>query len=92
LANVLGIPVKVPKIKEASSLGALSLCIKTINDEKNIEDVIDGITGIESIHYPNKNLYSFYEENYIKWKKIYKNILTLSDEGLLNYMWKAPGE
>lgn len=92
LANVLGIPVKVPKIKEASSLGALSLCIKTINNEKDIKSVIDEIVQIESIFNPNKNVYDFYNSNYKNWRNIYQKILKLSDEGLLNYMWKAPGE
>ena len=92
LASVLNIPVKVPRVKEATSLGALSLMLKADAKYDDIAQSSKHLSKLEAVYYPDGDDARVYDECYARWRKVYQEILKLTDSGTLNYMWKAPGE
>lgn len=91
LSDVLGLPVHIPKVKEATALGAAILAGIGIGIYDNVESTIKKIVQIEETYYPNSNNHVLYTEMYSQWKKVYVAQLSLCDQKLTKNMWIAPG-
>lgn len=92
LANVLGIPVKVPRVKEATSLGVLIACLVGIKKYSSFSEAVKNVCSIESTYYPDREEHKIYQKYFDKWKRVYSKVLSITDSENLNHMWKAPGE
>jgi len=91
LADVLDLPVEVPVVKEATALGAAIMAGKGIGLYSSVKEAARTLVKTERTFTPNKKNREVYDKMYDKWKAVYKPILELSDEGITNYMWCAPG-
>ena len=91
LADVMGLPVKVPVVKEATALGAAILAGYGVGIYKSIPEAAERVVRIEKTFEPNMENHKVYMEEYEVWRKVYAAQLELSNQGLTNYMWKAPG-
>ena len=92
LADVLGIPVKVPVVKESTALGAFICAAVGAGHFKSFKEATTEICQIETIHLPRADNHKYYQDEFARWRKIYNDMLVMSDRGLLQHMWKAPGE
>ncbi|MCL2266445.1 MAG: autoinducer-2 kinase [Treponema sp.] len=90
LCDVLGLPVEVPVVKEATALGAAILAGKGIGLYKNIKETAKSLVKIEKTFTPNKDNREVYDKAFENWKAVYKPILKLSDEGVTKHMWRSP--
>jgi autoinducer 2 (AI-2) kinase len=91
IADVLGLPVQVPAVTESSALGA-ALCAGLG------AGVYGGLTDLEpelrkrtAVFEPGAAAVSAYHDSYARWQQVYQRMLALSDEGLLNPLWRAAG-
>ena len=91
VADVLGLPVKVPVVKEATALGAAILAGYGAGIYKDIAQTARELVQWEHIYQPNMENHKVYEEMYAPWREVYQAQLALSDRGLTRYMWVAPG-
>lgn len=91
LASVLGIEVRVPKVKEATALGAALLAGYGLGIYPDLKAASRDLVAIEKIYSPDQKDHETYLKIYEDWKKIYKAQLDLSDAGLTRYMWAGPG-
>ena len=91
LSDVLGIPVDVPVVKEATALGAAIMAGKGIGIFPSINEAARKLVKIEKTFTPNMENREIYIKAFQTWKAVYKPLLKLSDDKLLNYMWCAPG-
>ena len=91
VADVLGLPVKVPVVKEATALGAAILAGYGVGIYPDISEAARKLVKWDKIYQPNMENHQIYEEMYDGWRKVYKAHLDLSDQGLTRYMWIAPG-
>ncbi|MGI6440040.1 MAG: FGGY-family carbohydrate kinase [Sphaerochaetaceae bacterium] len=91
LADVLGIPVKVPVVKEASALGTAMLAGVGSGIYKDLDDAVSKVVRFEKTYQPNIENHNIYQTLFERWKKVYKAQLDLSDQKLTTYMWSAPG-
>lgn len=91
LCDVLGIEVRIPKIKEATAFGAAILAGVGIGYYCDLKSATDKLVKIEKILTPNMENHIKYMEIYKTWRKVYKAQLDLSDKKLTQYMWIAPG-
>lgn len=89
ISDALGIPVKVPLIKEATAFGASILA--GIGCGVYTENDIQRLVKIEKIYEPNLENHKIYQTLLVKWQEIYKVQLKLSDRDVTTSMWKAPG-
>lgn len=91
LADVLGVPVKVPVVKEATALGAALLAGKGIGVYKDLSETASRLVKIEKTFTPDSGNTKVYDELYPVWKQVYKAQLELAEKGLTRCLWKAPG-
>lgn len=91
LADVLGIPVKVPVVKEATALGAAILAGYGVGLYSSIEEGAKRTVKWDKVFQPNMENHKVYEELYTNWRKVYAAQLDLVNEGLTKPMWIAPG-
>ncbi|MCE5343920.1 MAG: autoinducer-2 kinase [Eubacteriales bacterium] len=91
VADVLGLPVKVPVVKEATALGAAILAGYGIGIYPDIAQTANKLVKWEHTYQPNQENHKVYEAMYTPWREVYQAQLVLSDRGLTRYMWVAPG-
>ena len=91
LADVLGLPVKVPAVKEATALGAAILAGYGVGLYDSIEEGAKRCVKWDRSFEPNMENHRVYEELYPVWRKVYEAQLALSDAHVTRYMWSAPG-
>jgi autoinducer 2 (AI-2) kinase len=91
LADVLGIPVAVPAVKEATALGAAILAGKGIGLYPDVREAARSLVQIEREFAPNKANEDVYRRAYENWQAAYAPQRRLSGEGITRYMWSAPG-
>ena len=91
VADVLGLPVKVPVVKEATALGAAILAGYGAGIYPDISEAARRLVKWDKVYQPNMENHKIYEEMYGPWREVYRAHLALSDKGLTRYMWIAPG-
>jgi autoinducer 2 (AI-2) kinase len=91
LADVLGVPVQVPVVKEATALGAALLAGKGIGLYPDITEAARKLVRIEREFTPNPANQEVYRHAYDTWLAVYEAQLRLSDAHITRYMWCAPG-
>lgn len=91
LSDVLGIPVKVPKVKEATALGAAITAGIGVGIYKNLSDTAKELVQWDAEYQPNMENNEIYSQIYTNWRKVYKDSLELSNQNLTTPMWAAPG-
>ncbi len=91
LADVLGLPVRVPKVKEATALGAAILAGVGIGIYDNASAAAARMVKIEHEYSPNPANKAVYENCYQQWRQVYAQQLNLVEQKLTTPMWAAPG-
>lgn len=91
LADVLGVPVKIPVIKEAAALGTALFAGIGAGVYENIHQAVESTVKMERTHMPNMENHTLYQKIYGNWRKVYGEQLRIADSGLTTHMWKAPG-
>lgn len=91
LSDVLGLPVKVPKVKEATALGAAILAGYGIGLYEDISKTAKELVTIEQQFLPNMENHRIYNEIYKVWREFYHAQLELCDRKITRNMWIAPG-
>ncbi len=91
LADVTGRQVRIPVVKEATSLGGAMMAGIGAGIYSDIDEVAKRVVEWERTVEPNRDNIQKYQEIAAQWQEIYAKQLKLVDQGLLTSMWKAPG-
>jgi autoinducer 2 (AI-2) kinase len=91
VADVLGLPVRVPEVKEASALGAAILAGYGAGMYADISAAARELVRWDREYVPNADAHRLYEDMYEPWRRVYASELALADAGLTRHMWIAPG-
>lgn len=91
VCDALGMPLRIPVVKEATALGAAMLAAIGTGIYKSIAEASDAMVKIETTLEPNMENHKKYMEMYAIWRTVYDAQLSLSDAGVTNHMWAAPG-
>jgi len=91
LADVTGLAVNVPVVKEATALGVAMACGIGAGVYKSFEEAGNNIVKMERTYEPNMSNYVQYGDIKERWLKVYSKQMELVKEGVLEPMWKAPG-
>ena len=91
LADVTGCKIKVPKVTEATALGAAMAAGVGVGVHENMAKAVECWVLWDREYIPNSENYEKYRSIQKQWKNIYENQLKLVDRGLTQSMWKAPG-
>lgn len=91
LSNVTGCTVKVPKVTEATALGAAMSAGVGAKVYDSLQDASAKLVKWEKEYNPNMENHALYNKIEQQWIKVYEEQLKLVDNGLVSSMWKAPG-
>ena len=91
LADVTGCRVKVPKVTEATALGACMSAGVGAGVYTSLEEASKELVVWDRIYEPNMQNHKKYQEIKERWIKAYEVQLKLVDDNITNSMWKAPG-
>jgi autoinducer 2 (AI-2) kinase len=91
MADVLGLAMKIPVVKEATSLGSLICAAVALRRYGSFGEAAADLVSWEHVVEPDPDNVSAYEEHYLRWKDVYSHALSIVDAGLLKSMWQAPG-
>jgi autoinducer-2 kinase len=93
LADVTGVNIKVPVIKEVSALGAAICAAVGVGLFKDLKEGSLEMVQWESSHIPTKNNEIKFElkEKYNQWQKIFNSLMDVVDDGIVPPLWKAAG-
>jgi len=91
LSDVTGCKIKVPKVKEATALGAAISAGVGAGIYKDIKSASKKLVVWEKEYTPNKKNHKLYKSIKENWIEVYKEQLKLVDKNLTTSMWKAPG-
>jgi len=91
LADVTGYKVKIPKVTEATALGAAMAAGVGVGIYGSLEEASEKLVEWDREYLPNNLNFAEYNVIHKRWLDVYKTQLTLVDRELTESMWKAPG-
>lgn len=91
LSDVTGCKIKIPKVTEATALGAAMAAGVGAGIYENISKAAQKLVVWDKEYIPNMENYTEYQNIQKRWQEIYEDQLNLVDRGLTQSMWKAPG-
>jgi autoinducer 2 (AI-2) kinase len=91
IADVLGIPVRIPLVKEATSLGSAICVLMALGECKDWTEAVERVVHWDRVVEPNQKDHAVYNDTYKRWFEIYQHMLPIADSGLLPSLWRAPG-
>lgn len=71
LANVLNMPLDVPKTEEGPSFGGAMLAMVANGEHASVEECANYLLSVKETVYPDENIAARYAEQYAKFEKIY---------------------
>ena len=91
LADVLGLPVSVPRVKESTALGAAMFAGIGAGLFPDVATAAREVVSFETTFDPDPEVHRKYGELYAKWNRVYAAELELVENGLLKPLWRAAG-
>ncbi len=91
LSDVTARKVKIPVVKEATSLGGAIAAGVGAGVFEDMQSASKKLVKFEKIYNPDMENHKIYKEIAKKWERAYKKQLELVDEKVTESMWRAPG-
>src|SRR5205085_894226 len=91
VADVLGMPVRVPVVKESTALGAAVYAGVGAGIFDDAGATADMLVRFERTYEPEAAATEAYDKLYDQWLELYRRSLELSEAGLVRPLWRAAG-
>jgi autoinducer 2 (AI-2) kinase len=91
IADVLGVAVKVPVVKESSALGAALCAGLGVGIYKDLAETATEVVRFERTILPDPAAHAVYATLFERWHTVYGRFLEMGDAGLLRPLWKPAG-
>lgn len=91
MAHIGDLPVRVPRIKESTALGAAMFAGVGAGVFPDVATATRKVVSFDKTVDPDPETHSRYREPYEKWLRVYNAQLGLVEEGLLKPLWRAAG-
>lgn len=91
VADVTGCRVKIPKVTEATALGAAMAAGVGVGIYRDMASVAKELVAWDKTYEPNMENKKVYDEIKIKFQRAYEAQLKLVDDNITTSMWRAPG-
>ncbi len=91
VADVTGCNVKIPRVREATALGAAMAAGVGAGIYKDMASAAKELVVWDKTYEPNIENKKIYDEIKIKFQKAYEAQLKLVDDNITASMWRAPG-
>lgn len=91
VADVLGVPVRVPVVKESTALGAAIYAGVGAGLFRDVGETANEIVRFGRTFEPDPASAAAYAGLYGQWLELYRRSLELSEAGLVRPLWRAAG-
>ncbi|MFI5262643.1 MAG: FGGY-family carbohydrate kinase, partial [Candidatus Limnocylindrales bacterium] len=91
VADVLGVPIRVPVVKESTALGAALCAGVGAGIYTDLAQTATRLVRWERSFRPDPATRAVYDAAFASWSVVYQRVLQLSEEGLLRPMWWPAG-
>jgi len=91
VADVLGVAVQVPEVKESTALGAAMFAGIGAGVYADLDDAVARLVRFERTLEPEPGVVAEYEPHFARWAAVYQRMLSLSEDNLLKPMWWPAG-
>jgi autoinducer-2 kinase len=91
IADTLGVPVRIPVIKESTALGAALYAGVGAGLYPDAAEMARQITRVERTLEPRTDAVAAYDRLYPQWAELYRRSLDMSEAGLVRPLWRAAG-
>ena len=91
LADTLGLPVRIPVVKESTALGAAIYAGVGAGVYTDAAATAGELVRFERTFEPQPAAVAAYDELYEQWLELYRRALELSEAGLVRPLWRAAG-
>ncbi len=91
VADVLGLPLHIPEVTEATSLGCAMCAGVGAGVWSSFNEAAQAVVKTARVIEPNTDNFEPYQAIKRRWQQVYHAQLTLVQHGLTEPMWKAPG-
>ena len=91
IADTLGLPVRIPVVKESTALGAALYAGVGAGLYDDAAAVARGLTSFERTFDPEPDAQAAYDRLYRQWAELYRRSLEISEAGLVRPLWRAAG-
>jgi autoinducer-2 kinase len=91
VADVLGIVIRIPEVKESTALGAAVYAGVGAGLYTDAGDAARRLVRFERTVEPQPAAVAAYRELYAQWLEVYRRSLDLSEDGLVRPLWRAAG-
>ena len=91
LADTLGLPVRIPVVKESTALGAAIYAGVGARVYADAAATAAELVRFERTFEPQPAAVAAYDELYEQWLELYRRALELSEAGLVRPLWRAAG-
>lgn len=91
VADVLGVAVRIPAVKESTSLGAAIYAGLGAGIYRDLDEVVGRVVRFDRTIEPNQSFHEIYQILYEQWRTVYLHQLELVEGGLLRPLWRAAG-
>lgn len=91
VADVLGIPLAIPEVKESSALGVAMHAATAIGVFDDVREAAAAIVRFQGSVEPDDASHRAYEPLYERWRQLYLGAISLSEANHLPALWRAPG-
>jgi len=91
MADVLGIPMRIPRVKESTALGAAMLAGVGAGVYADIATAAREVVSFDRTIEPDSSTHNRYLGLYDSWLRVYAAQLGMVEQGLLKPLWRAAG-
>ena len=91
LADVLGIPVDVPPVREATSFGAALCALVGAGVFADLPEAVAATSQEPARFEPDAANHAVYDESYPRWWALNEHLLAAAEGGLVPFLWKGAG-
>jgi autoinducer-2 kinase len=91
LADVTGMAVKVPRVREAPAFGAAVAAGVGAGAYASLPEAMDRLVGWAHAYEPDAERHEVYRGVRDRWAQAYERQRDLVDAGVTTSMWRAPG-
>jgi autoinducer 2 (AI-2) kinase len=90
LADVLDVPVRIPRVKESTAFGAAACAGVGAGFYSSLADV-ERLVQFERTVEPDPPAAEAYRLLYDQWREVYDRVLDISEDGVVRPLWRAAG-
>lgn len=83
ISDVLGVPLRIPIVKESTSLGAAICVLLALGECQSWEEAAGRVVKWDRFIEPDMKNHAVYNEIYGRWREVYNLMMPISNNGLL---------